>query len=219
MPSGVSMPDFDDLADVYWRLGVMQSPAQLQGHLVGQLAVGAAIAADPWLQQAAGYIDAVQPPETKDNQLLLALYTATSLQLSGGEMNLQLLLPDDAVEITQRVESIAQWCQGFMAGFAMVAKVVQQQQGQQQYSQDVSEALSDMAAISQISLADDDGDREQRERNFFEVSEYLRLAAITIYLECHQPAQSGNALLALDTEEVALSSPQNLFNKTGKKLH
>ena len=48
-----------------------------------------------------------------------------------------------------------------MTGFAMAGKDVQQQQGQRQYSKDVSEALSDMGAISQIGLAEEDADEKQ----------------------------------------------------------
>ena len=73
-----------------------------------------------------------------------------------------------------------------MMGFAQGGKAIQQSQGQQEYSKEVSEALSDIAAISQIALSENDEDGEDSEQNYFEISEYLRLAAITIYMECHQ---------------------------------
>lgn len=206
------MPEFDQLAAIYWRLGGMQSPSQLQGYLVGQLAVGEELETQQWVAQAASYIDAVEPPNLEESQLLVALYVATESQLSAGDMALTLLLPDDAVEITQRLDSIGQWCQGFMAGFARGGKSIQQQQGQQQYSQDVSEAITDLAAISQIGLSDDDSDLEQSEQNIFEISEYMRLAAITIYMECAQGA-------AKSAEPAAGVTPQSLFNKPGNKLH
>ncbi len=219
VPNETTMPDFDDLADIFWRLGVMQSPAQLHGYLAGQLAVGDELAAEQWLRQAATYIDAVQPPDTEDNRILLALYTATSCQLRDGDLDLQLLLPDDAVDIGQRIDAVSQWCQGFLAGFAMAGKVVQQQQGQQHYSQEVSEMLSDMAAISQVSLGEEDDDQEQRENNIFELSEYLRLAAITLYLECHKSTTVGESVTESDQEAATLGSPGALFNKSNKPLH
>ena len=40
MSDSTITPEFDELADVFWRRGVMQSPSALQGRLAGQLAVG-----------------------------------------------------------------------------------------------------------------------------------------------------------------------------------
>ena len=132
---------------------------------------------------------------------------------------MQLLLPDDAAEISQRIDSIAQWCEGYIAGFARQGKVIQRQQGQQQYSKDVSETLSDIAAISQVGLSNDDEDPARREQDIFEISEYLRLAAIAVYLECSQEA-TGNTVRPDETDETKPSiSPAGLFNKKSNKLH
>ena len=218
MSTHIPMPEFDQLADIYWRLGGMQSPSQLHGYLVGQLAVGEELQPEVWLQQAEVFIDAVESPSEEDAKVLLALYGATHAHLQAGEMELQMLLPDDAVEITQRVDSIGQWCQGFMAGFAQGGKAIAEQQGQQQYSQDVSEALSDLAAISQIGLGDDDADMEQSEQNIFEITEYLRLAAITIYMACINAAQAAEGE-STKAEPDVVESVSHLFGKTDNKLH
>ncbi|ARN73693.1 UPF0149 family protein [Oceanicoccus sagamiensis] len=217
----IPMPDFDQLADIYWRLGGMQSPSQLHGYLVGQLAVGETREPEQWLEQAAAFIDAVEPPNAEDSQVLSALYGATQACLKGGEMELQLLLPDDGAEITQRVDSIGQWCQGFVAGFAQGGTAIKEQQGQQQYPKDVSEAVSDIAAISQIGLSDADTDLEQSEQNIVEISEYLRVAAMTIYLECNKPQEGDDngPVSEVEAEAEVAGALSNLFNKTDKKLH
>lgn len=247
MPTASTLPDFDQIADMYWRLGVMQSPSQLQGFLIGQLVVGDDLTAPKWPEQAAGYIDAVESPNEQENSLLHDLFTITEQQLLSDEMALVVLLPDDDTDIGQRVDSIGQWCQGFLAGFALAGKTKQRQQGQQQYSKDVSEALTDFAAISQISLGDEDEDMQHHDQELFEISEYLRLAAITIYLDCRQGADEvtsapsagsqghvdqGNNAPADDielgggaaatnvatTEQGAITSPNSLF-KPRNKLH
>lgn len=219
MSTEIPMPDFDQLADIYWRLGGMQSPSQLHGYLVGLLSAGGELASDAWLEQAAQYIDAVEAPDSADSRALVALYEATHQRLSAGEMELQLLLPDDAAEISQRIDSIAQWCEGYIAGFARQGKVVQRQQGQQQYSADVSETLSDIAAISQVGLSNDDEDLVRREQDIFEISEYLRLAAITVYLECNQEV-IVDGVRPVNTDKAKASiSPAGLFGKKSKKLH
>jgi hypothetical protein len=219
MSTEIPMPDFDQLADIYWRLGGMQSPSQLHGYLVGLLSAGGELASDVWLEQAAHYIDAVEAPNREDSRALVALYEATHQRLSAGEMELQLLLPDDAAEVSQRIDSIAQWCEGYIAGFAWQGKVVQRQQGQQQYSADVSETLSDIAAISQVGLSNDDEDPVRREQDIFEISEYLRLAAITVYLECNQEIIADGVRPANTDTAKASISPAGLFGKKSKKLH
>jgi yecA family protein len=199
------MPEFDDLADVFWRLGAMQSPSELHGYITGQLTVGQKISSEQWLADAASYIDSVEPPAGEDNQCLMALYNATETDLARDDLAFQLLLPDDSNELSQRLDSLRQWCQGFLTGFALAGKQIQKDDGKRQYSSDVSEALSDMAAISQVGVEDDETDGEQNENNFFELSEYLRIAVINIYLECKQlDSDAGNTAKSSTT-----TSPEN----------
>ena len=178
--------EFDDLADVFWRLGVMQSPSQLHGWLSGQLAVGAECSNAQWLQQVHTFLDPVVEFSEPDCQLLLHLLDVTQAQISADTLDFKLLLPDDRVEIGQRVDSLAQWCHGFLAGFAAAGRRRQQAGGKQDYSSELSEALSDMAAISQVELAGEEADLENSEKDYYQIIEYLRVAAVNTYLECNQ---------------------------------
>ncbi|MCR8922182.1 UPF0149 family protein [Dasania sp. GY-MA-18] len=213
--SELATPNFDDLATVFWRLGSMLPPSQLQGYLMGQLAVGAELAEPEWLEQAWRLIDGVEPGSDEDNQLLSELLATTQAIFAEGSLNAQLLLPDDDIELSQRVECLGFWCQGFLTGFALAGKQKQSDQGQQAYSNEVSEALSDMAAIAQIGLSEEDGS-EQSESDFFEVLEYVRLAAMNIYFEC-LPKQEPPAAEAAPKTESATGSAAHLFSK--KQLH
>lgn len=214
-------PSFDQLADVYWRLGVMQAPSQLHGYLIGRLSSGEALPAEQWLSQAVAYIDAVQSPDQADAALLMSLYVASNQSLASEELGLQLLLPEDAVEITQRADALGQWCQGYLAGFAQGGKWVKEHHGQQAYPAEVSEALNDIAAISQISLGEDDQDLQQSEQNLFEVAEYLRVAAVTIYVECSQQLKpsSSPASPVASAKQPAAGSAAGLFSSNKKQLH
>ncbi len=218
-----AMPEFDEVADLFWRLGVMQSPSQLQGFLSGQIAVGREPTMETWLSQAQTYIESVEPPNSDENRLLTQLHRSSSQQFSAVNLDYRLLLPDDAVEITQRVDCLSQWCKGFLAGFAMGGKDAQARSGPRQYSENVAEALSDMGAISQVVLTDEDIDEEQRERDYFEISEYLRLAAITIYMECGRLDEvveaSTDEELHTTSDETPVRSPSDLFSGKNKKLH
>ena len=166
--------------------------------------------------QARDFLDPVGAFTEQDRQVLLELHSVTCSQITGGELNFELLLPDEMVDIRQRLESLGQWCQGFLVGFAKEGKELQQQKGQQQYSDELSETLSDMAAICQVDVGDDKVDLERSERDFFEISEYLRLAAVNIYFECHQ--DYGVATAPVEHDDQAVNSPIGLFNKK-RTLH
>jgi uncharacterized protein YgfB (UPF0149 family) len=103
-------------------------------------------------------------------------------------MDLELLLPDDEFDLDQRIASLGQWCQGFLTGFAMAGK--QQVDGEKTYSEELTEAISDIAAIAQVSA--DEGDDEEGEQDYFAVSEYVRIAAMTIFVEFNaMPSEHG----------------------------
>tara|TARA_R110000868_G_scaffold411493_2_gene704606 strand:- start:19046 stop:19747 length:702 start_codon:yes stop_codon:yes gene_type:complete len=213
-------PHFDDFATVFWRLGSMLPPSQLQGYVMGQLAVGAELTEQQWLQQAWQLIDSVEPGSNEDNQLLAELLATTQANFAEGSLNAQLLLPDDDIELSQRVECLGFWCQGFLTGFALAGKQKKQAAGQQAYSSDVSEALSDMAAIAQVSLSADDSS-EQSEADFFDVIEYVRLAAMNIYFECLPKQEPVVASAEAGDDDAAAPSTAQLFAKksTKKQLH
>lgn len=217
MSQSTELPDFDDIADCFWRLGALQSPSQLQGYLLGQLANGNDLDSGQWLAQATAFIDAVELPGDEDGRCLLALYNASRERLIADEMSLQLLLPDDELELPLRIAAVGEWCEGFLKGFAMAGKSLQAQQGQQQYSADVSEALSDIAAISQISIEGEEIDLAKNERDYVEVTEYLRVAVMNIYLDCLSRESAEPATESMGgANEQAVDSPANLFKN---KLH
>lgn len=218
-------PDFDDFATLFWRLGSMTSPSQLQGYLMGQLSVGAPLSEADWLEQAWELIAGVEPGTDEDNALLNELLARTQAVFAEASLEGQLLLPDDDLELSQRVECLGFWCQGFLSGFTLAAKQKQADQGQQQYSKEVSEALSDFASIAQIGLSDDDAVEEQNESDFFEVLEYVRLAVMTIYFDClpqDDTTEGGEPADAREQREQELQKQSKqgaagLFNK--KQLH
>lgn len=190
MSTDLKMPEFDELASVFWRLGALHSPSHVQGHLTGQLAAGGKVDTDEWLQLACKVMDAVDQPSGDDARLILAVHLATASQLEGGQLDFQLILPEDPVSLMERTQCLGDWCKGFLAGFAYEGKQQQLAKGTQQYSKDVSEALTDLAAISQISMEDEEF-ADGQESDYFEVMEYVRLAAINVFLDCNQQANQG----------------------------
>jgi len=172
--------EHDDLANLFLSLGALQPPAELHGYAAGFISVGGRLEQDGWLQHCVDLLDC-EAPNPEQSDALYTVYCTALLSLESGEMDLELLLPDDEFDLDQRIASLGQWCQGFLTGFAMAGK--QQTGDDKNYSEDLTEAISDIAAIAQVSA--DEGDDEQGEQDYFAVSEYVRIAAMTIFVECN----------------------------------
>ncbi|MBB5186457.1 MULTISPECIES: UPF0149 family protein [Zhongshania] len=170
--------EHDDLANLFLSLGALQPPAELHGYAAGFISVGGRLEQDGWLQHCVDLLDC-EAPNPEQSDALYTVYCTALLGLESGEMDLELLLPDDEFDLDQRIASLGQWCQGYLTGFAMAGK--QKVDGDKSYSEELTEAISDIAAIAQVSA--DEGDDEEGEQDYFAVSEYVRIAAMTIFAE------------------------------------
>jgi yecA family protein len=171
--SDISTPavHFDELANSLLPLGTLNSPSELQGLLCGKLCGGAVLSEVSWLLEAVEFLDFTQAPDESIRNLLSRLYHATHAQLRG-DFALQLMLPDDEVEIELRLEALSQWCHGFLTGFGSAG-------AKDELSDDARDALEDLAALVQVTTDGEDDD----EADYMEVTEYVRMAAASLYYE------------------------------------
>ena len=171
---------FDEFCDMLIPLGSLNSPAELHGFLCGKLCGGARLGSDECLDQSWKLLDVVETPDATANDLVLNLYEATLSALDSSDYSLQLLLPDDETEIAVRVQALGQWVQGFLVGFGAAGI-----DPDKTFSSDSAEALRDLAQIAQVSSADPDDvvEDDDQEADYVELSEYVRVVALTFYTE------------------------------------
>ncbi|RVU29771.1 MULTISPECIES: UPF0149 family protein [Neptunomonas] len=160
------------------------SPAELHGLLVGQLASGARLQADIWLRTACELMELAQLEHETSKIGLLGLYQQTLGQLEGADLDLSLLLPDDDYGLSQRVEALGRWCQGFMTGFGYQGK-----QTDASLSAESQEALQDLSQIAQV--ASEVEEDEESEADFAQLEEYVRMAALMLFSECNTPDEKA----------------------------
>lgn len=163
--------------------GSLNSAAELHGMLCGKLSGGAQMTPDSWLAAAVEFLDLTDAPDTEVATALDQLLSDTREQLGSEHFALALVLPDDEVPMEQRVEALGQWCHGFLSGFGSAGI-----SGDRKLSPEAAEALRDFAAIAQIEPAPENG--EQSEANLMEVTEYVKVAALSLYLELGAPQRS-----------------------------
>lgn len=170
----VSTLTFDDLATLLAPLGTLNSPSELHGLLCGKLAGGEQQSEIEWLLDAVAFLDFVTAPDERVRAALSSMFHATRAQLQG-ELGLKLMLPDDDALLGERARALSEWCHGFLSGFGSV-----DHQGQRTIDEEGRELLEDLAEIVRIEI-DEDELVSQAETDFMEVTEYVRMAANSLY--------------------------------------
>lgn len=110
------------------------------------------------------------------NNLMQMLLADIRNQLKGGDYGFQPMLPDDDEPLASRISALADWCDGFIAGFAGAWV-----RDESSMMPETREVLADFSRIAQVDQDDEALSEKENEVNFMEIVEYARMAAITVY--------------------------------------
>ena len=193
----VTVFDFDEIAGDLLEQGALASPSQVHGCLCGLLSAGASAQAEYGLDALAQTLDLVLHGELASR--IMQLYTVSRAVLQDEEFTFFPLLPDDEEDISQRTVALANWCDGFLAGFAYTAAGEEKKGGA--FSELCSEALRDIAALAQAEAGEEENDNDAEE-HYFELDEYLRVAVVNVFLE-----------------HIATDEGQDFMPEAGRPLH
>ena len=167
--------DFSMTAELLAAHRISTSVSEIHGVLSGQICADSA-AFDLGLS-----IKILEIPEdTKQviTKLLKMLAEDILSQLETENYAFELLLPDADEEFSQRLIALSQWCNGFNAGFA--GAWVRDDSAMET---DTREVLSDFSRIAEVDEEDEEASESDDEVNFMEIEEYVRMAAITVFLQ------------------------------------
>ncbi len=197
LPDEVGVFDFDEFANHLLDQGVLASPSQLHGCLCGLLGAGAPAQPEYGLDALAQALGLELHGELASR--IMQLYTVTDAALQDEEFTFHPLLPDEEEEIALRTAALANWCDGFLAGFAYATAAQEKSGGA--LSPEAGEVLRDIAAMAQAEPAADESE-EDAEDSYIELVEYLRVAVVNVYMD-----------------SAAISQERNLSSATGRPLH
>ncbi|MCX2980074.1 hypothetical protein EYC98_04250 [Halieaceae bacterium IMCC14734] len=164
--------DFDDYANQLLEQGLQESPAHLHGGICGLL-VAAPLEPDHCLAALCQALQLDIRGELAGSSLQLIL--ATTKAMADDQFEFHLFLPDDETEIEQRINALADWCRGFLAGYAMAVT----DPGADGLGDEVAEILKDVSAIAEVGM-DNEIDDEEAESSYFELTEFLRFATLNL---------------------------------------
>lgn len=147
------------------------SAAQAHGAATGILCVNEWAQSDDWLHEL--FRDG-ENLNDHDKDMLARLFEQTRTLLTSDEFEFDLLLPgDDETPLSDRVEALTQWCQGFLLGLGVT-------HAKSEWSRDASGILKDMVEFTKL---DTDAAGEDDENDFMEITEYLRSAVLLLRSE------------------------------------
>lgn len=110
----------------------------------------------------------------------------TSLEMLGkDQFDFSLCLPDDDYSLAERANGLRAWCHGFLHGFAASDRPL---------SSESRELLQDLVEISRLDTealeaghAEDAEQAESGEIDYIELYEFVRMAAISLFLDHNTP--------------------------------
>ncbi len=181
--------EFDDLYDLVGEIDSAATAAELHGMLTGDICASSTTDVDVVLRACLAFLDGKNKPSSIMLKELGIVIAQTRKSLDDSELAFDMLLPDDDVFIDERTKGLADWCQGFMYGFAVAEK----RHGLTlSDGEDVAEVLQDFAAISQAEVEEQADDKEN-EDDYMQLSEYVRVATMNIYAQCSAGDAEQNA--------------------------
>ena len=157
---------------------VVQSDAELSagqahGMATGMLCANEQAQSAEWLSEL--FRHAI-PVTDEDRATLVHLFEDTQSLLASDEFEFDLLLPGDKALLSEQVEALTYWCQGFLLGVSFTHAAPN-------LSREASEILKDIVEFTKL---DTEAEGEEDENDFMEITEYMRSAVLLLQSELNQ---------------------------------
>jgi yecA family protein len=173
--------DFDDCCNQMLEFGYEVSPSELHGLLSGVVSTGLKIRPDSIITLVLKHVDAETCSE-RNRSTILTMYDFIEREMFSSDSSYTLFLPDDELDMSQRLRCLAAWCQGFLVGFGTASA----QKAISQFSPETEEALKDIVNIANLSEDSDTEEDEVNETSYAELVEYLKVAVLLMSSELLQ---------------------------------
>lgn len=152
------------------------SAAQAHGMATGMLCANEQTQSVQWLNELFRH---ATPAVDEDRATLVHLFEDTQSSLASDEFDFDLFLPDDEVLLSEQIEALTYWCQGFLLGVGVTHAA-------SDLSRDTTEILKDIAEITKLDTA---VEGEEDENDFVEITEYMRSAVLLLRSEFNKEAE------------------------------
>lgn len=179
-----SVPSLEELAQALSRLNADCSASELHGLLAGLLAGGARLNRSMLQKVMEAHAEA---NSTFSDELMAGLWQLqlkTLEDLGDAELVFLPLLPDDEEDLANRVNALAEWCQGFLVGFGTAVRP----EDTRLQDESLRETLQDIVHVSNVDGTAQDND-DSDEGAYAELYEFVRMAVIHLFEELAPPEE------------------------------
>lgn len=180
---------FEQWANIFSAHQAFSHPSELHGALCGRLAAGARMPEGDWLAMVCEHmglpLTGAEDSATL-HQFMTSAYDEALEQLKSADMSFTPLLPEDDYAIEQRLEALISWVRGFLEGMALSAAELLGQA-----PDEIRELIEDLVAISQLS--EEEAQDDESEQQLMEITEYVRLGALSVFTEFNPPEKPQQA--------------------------
>ncbi|MEM7705222.1 MAG: UPF0149 family protein [Pseudomonadota bacterium] len=167
-------PHYDTLREQFSSTPMALNPAELHGVLCALLSFDAETDPEAWLRAALGDSLEMHELDGEVRQSLYWMFDWTRDNLSDQDFAFLLLVPDDEAPLTDRLAALVAWSAGFSAGIGQRASDLDL------LPPEVGEFVTDLAEVIRADTEVDDADPEAEEQ-YWELAEYVRLGAMTVF--------------------------------------
>ena len=173
------MLDYDRLRDSLANVGAVVAVAELHGGVCGALCASDARAAGRWLHDSLDD-QHLAAPTTEVARALDELVDESLRMLGDAELRFEPLLPSDDSPLEERVQALALWCHGFLAGLGATAPGLGSARGAD--TEQLDEILRDFGEISRAGVTEDEvAGQDEADFALAEVHEYVRVGVQLVY--------------------------------------
>ncbi|WP_040557008.1 UPF0149 family protein [Reinekea blandensis] len=173
---------FEDLAELFVKMGSTLSPTYLHGSLTGVLSAGKRMTQEDWVDWALDQMAPTEEIQEAHVTVIQGLYFKTLAELQDEGLSFSLLMPNEDTPMVDRLEALSEWSGSFLGAFGATG-VVQETSDMPATLQEILEDLADIAQVDAKSAED----LSSAEDDYIAVAEHVRVSALTVFLEYNEP--------------------------------
>lgn len=183
------LPAFASVADALATLTSLGTAAETHGMLVALLSARVKIRESAWVDSLLNeHIEARDTAGQAAYQVLHQLFAVTQTAFQENDFSVTLLLPDDEAPLLDRVEALAEWCQGYLTGLHLLGLAIERNK-----NETIQAALNDIVEISQANIDAEDEADPHSEEHFMELVEFVKAAVLMVAAELERELPDVNA--------------------------
>ena len=178
----MQLPPFEEVVESLSILTSLGSAAESHGLLCALLSADVSVRQEAWVDSLLSeHIEPCNLEAQQAYRTLQRLFKATAEAFAADDFSLPLLLPEDEAPLGERIDHLAEWCQGYLTGLHLLGIVLKDNP-----NKDIQEALTDLLDISQVELTPEDEKDAESEARYLELVEFVKVAVLTIATELRQ---------------------------------